>query len=267
MTGRAASNAPVVAVVTGAAMGMGLAISKRLVTDRMDVIAVDVNAAALEQVRTELGDRYRPLVGDVGEWDTHERAANAAADIGSLRHWVNNAGIDIVGGAHEVTPQHIADGLRVCQLGVMYGCAIAVRRMLPARFGTIVNISSIQGVAAWPRYFVYDAAKAAILMATKSVALDYSPFGIRANVVLPGNIDTPMLRASLPPDISTEAGLEREAALAPMLRIGDPIEVAEVVAFLLSERSSFVNGAEVIVDGGAMVRCFPHPAIDVPPVP
>ena len=90
-------------------------------------------------------------------------------------------------------------------------------------------------------------------MATKSVALDYSPFGIRANVVLPGNIDTPMLRASLPADLSTEAGLEREAALAPMLRIGDPAEVAGVVAFLLSEHSSFVNGAEIIVDGGANV--------------
>jgi NAD(P)-dependent dehydrogenase (short-subunit alcohol dehydrogenase family) len=246
-------------------MGMGEAIARRLVADGMHVIAVDVNAAALEDVRAEVGYRYRPLVGDVGDWDTHIRAADVAQAVGRLCHWVNNAGIDVVGGAHEVTPEHIAEGLRVCQLGVMYGCAIAVRRMLPARFGTIVNISSIQGVAAWPRYFVYDAAKAAILMANKSVALDYSPFGIRANVVLPGNIDTPMLRASLPPDLSTEAGLEREAALAPMLRIGDPAEVAGVVAFLLSEQSSFVNGAEIIVDGGAMVRCFPHPVIDVPP--
>jgi NAD(P)-dependent dehydrogenase (short-subunit alcohol dehydrogenase family) len=259
------SNENIVVVVTGAAMGMGEAISRRLVADDMHVIAVDVNAAALERVRAELGERYRPLVGDVGEWETHERAADAAEAVGPLRHWVNNAGIDVVGGAHEVTPADIAAGLRVCQLGVMYGCAIAVRRMLPQRFGTIVNISSIQGVAAWPRYFVYDSAKAAILMATKSVALDYAPFGIRANVVLPGNIDTPMLRASLPPDLSTEAGLEREAALAPMLRIGEPGEIAEVVAFLLSGRSSFVNGAEIIVDGGAMVRCFPHPVIDVPP--
>ena len=193
-----------------------------------------------------------------------ERAADTAERIGPLRYWVNNAGIDIVGGAHEVTPEHIEQGLRVLQLGVMYGCAVAVRRMLPARAGAIVNISSIQGVAAFPRYFVYDAAKAAILMATKSVALDYAPHGLRCNVVLPGNIDTPMFRAGIPDD-PAERGewLRGEAALAPMMRIGQPAEIAEVVAFLLSDRASFVNGAEVIVDGGAMVRCFPHPPIEV----
>ena len=147
----------------------------------------------------------------------------------------------------------------------MFGCAIAVRRMLPARRGSIVNISSIQGVAAWPRYFVYDAAKAAILMATKSVALDYAPYGLRCNVVLPGTIDTPMFRAGIPADpVEAEAWLENEAALSPMQRIGDPSEISEVVWFLLSDGASYMNGAEVIVDGGAMVRCFPHPAIDVP---
>jgi NAD(P)-dependent dehydrogenase (short-subunit alcohol dehydrogenase family) len=174
------------AVVTGAAMGMGLEIARRLVTDGVPVVGIDVNASALEEARAELGDRFEPLVGDVGDWDTHVRAADAAERRGPLRHWVNNAGIDIVGGAHEVTPEHIEQGLRVLQHGVMFGCAIAVRRMLPARTGSIVNISSIQGVAAWPRYFVYDAAKAAILMATKSVALDYAPHGLRCNVVLPG---------------------------------------------------------------------------------
>ena len=252
------------AVVTGAAMGMGLEIARRLVTDGMPVVGIDVNAGALEGARAELGDGFEPLVGDVGDWDTHVRAADAAARRGPLRHWVNNAGVDIVGGAHEVTPEHIEQGLRVLQHGVMFGCAIAVRRMLPARTGSIVNISSIQGVAAWPRYFVYDAAKAAILMATKSVALDYAPHGLRCNVVLPGNIDTPMFQAGIPADPSErDAWLAGEAALAPMLRIGRPSEIADVVAFLLSDRASFVNGAEVIVDGGAMVRCFAHPPIDV----
>jgi NAD(P)-dependent dehydrogenase (short-subunit alcohol dehydrogenase family) len=252
------------AVVTGAAMGMGMEISRRLVADGATVVGIDVNAAALEATRSELGDGFEPLVGDVGDWDTHVSAADAAERRGPLRYWVNNAGIDIVGGAHEVTPEHIEQGLRVLQYGVMFGCAIAVRRMLPARTGSIVNISSIQGVAAWPRYFVYDAAKAAILMATKSVALDYAPHGLRCNVVLPGNIDTPMFRAGIPEDPGQrEKWLEGEARLAPMLRVGQPSEIAEVVAFLLSDRASFVNGGEVIVDGGAMVRCFPHPPIAV----
>ncbi len=252
------------AVVTGAAMGMGLEISRRLVADGVSVVGIDINAAALEEAHGELGDGFEPFAGDVGDWSTHVGAADAAERRGPLRHWVNSAGIDIVGGAHEVTPDHIEQGLRVLQHGVMFGCAIAVRRMLPARTGSIVNISSIQGVAAWPRYFVYDAAKAAILMATKSVALDYAPHGLRCNVVLPGNVDTPMFRAGIPEDPALREGwLEGEARLAPMLRIGQPSEIADVVAFLLSDKASFVNGAEVIVDGGAMVRCFPHPPIEV----
>lgn len=254
----------ITAVVTGAAMGMGKEISRKLIADGAAVVGLDLNAAALEETRAELGESFDPVVGDVGDWSAHERAADAAERRGQLCHWVNNAGIDIVGGAHEVTPEHIEQGLRVLQHGVMFGCAIAVRRMLPARTGSIVNISSIQGVAAWPRYFVYDAAKAAILMATKSVALDYAPHGLRCNVVLPGNIDTPMFRAGIPEDPELrQAWLDGEAALAPMLRIGQPSEIADVVAFLLSDRASFVNGAEVIVDGGAMVRCFAHPPIDV----
>jgi NAD(P)-dependent dehydrogenase (short-subunit alcohol dehydrogenase family) len=256
----------ITAVVTGAAMGMGKEISRKLIADGVAVAGLDLNASALEDTRAELGEAFDPVVGDVGDWSAHERAADAAERRGQLRHWVNNAGIDIVGGAHEVTPDHIEDGLRVLQHGVMFGCAIAVRRMLLSRRGSIVNISSIQGVAAWPRYFVYDAAKAAILMATKSVALDYAPYGLRCNVVLPGTINTPMFRAGIPADpAEAEAWLESEASLAPMHRIGDPSEISEVVSFLLSDRASYVNGAEVIVDGGAMVRCFAHPPIEVGP--
>lgn len=254
------------AVVTGAAMGMGRAIAAWLVEDGIGVVGLDLNEAALNDARDELGDGFEPCVGDVGDWQSHERAADAAERRGELRHWVNNAGVDIVGGAHEVTPEHIEDGLRVLQMGVMFGCAVAVRRMLPRRRGSIVNISSIQGVAAFPRYFVYDAAKAAILMATKSVALDYAPYGLRCNVVLPGNVDTPMFRAGYPEDpVELERWLDGETRLAPMNRVADPSEIAEVAAFLLSDRASFVTGAEVIADGGAMVRCFPHPPIDVPP--
>ena len=251
------------AVVTGAAMGIGQAVARRIAENGDHVVAVDWDREALEQTVAGLGGSVEPLVGDVGDWETHERAADAAERAAPLRAWVNNAGIDIAGGAHEVTPEHIERGLRVVQLGVMYGTAVAVRRMLAAGGGgSIVNMSSIQGIAAFPRYFTYQAAKAAVIMLSKGVAVDYGPFGIRCNAVLPGSIETPMTYATFSPDLPREEGVRREGELHPLGRIGQPEEVAEVVVFLLSERASFVSGTAIPVDGGATARCYAYPVPD-----
>jgi NAD(P)-dependent dehydrogenase (short-subunit alcohol dehydrogenase family) len=246
-------------VVTGAAMGVGKAIARRLVADGVHVVAVDWNRAALDAAVAEIGGTIEGLHGDVGDWETHERAADAAERAAPLRAWVNNAGIDIQGGAHEVTPEDIDRGLRVLQLGVMYGTALAVRRMLPRRAGSIVNVSSIQGTHAFPRYFVYQAAKAAVIMLSRGVAVDYGPFGIRCNAVLPGTVETPMTYGVLPPDVPRERALAIEGELHPLGRVAQPEEIAEVAAFLLSERASFVTGTAIPVDGGATARCYAYP--------
>jgi NAD(P)-dependent dehydrogenase (short-subunit alcohol dehydrogenase family) len=245
------------AVVTGAAMGMGRAIAAQLVREGAAVVGVDWNAEALEAAAAEVG--FSPVLGDVGDWATHERAADEAAALAPLGAWVNNAGIDIQGGAHEVTSEEIDRGLRVLQVGVMFGTAIAVRRMLRARAGSIVNVSSIQGTHAFPRYYVYQAAKAAVIMLSRSVAVDYGPLGIRCNAVLPGTVNTPMTAAVLPAGLSIEEALRREGELHPLSRVAEPEEIAEVVCFLLSNRASFVTGTAIPVDGGATARCFAYP--------
>jgi NAD(P)-dependent dehydrogenase (short-subunit alcohol dehydrogenase family) len=250
-------------VVTGAAMGAGRAIAAELLADGYHVVGVDWNPDALNATGAELGAGFEPLHGDVGDWETHEQAAEAAERTAPLRGWVNNAGIDIQGGAHEVTPEEIARGLRVLQLGVMYGTAVAVRRMLPGRAGSIVNVSSIQGIAAFPRYYVYGAAKAAVVQVSRSVAVDYGPFGIRCNTVLPGTIETPMTEQVLRTGVPREEALRLEGELHPLGRVAQPEEIAAVVAFLLSERAAFVSGAALPVDGGATARCYAYPPAEI----
>lgn len=252
------------AVVTGAGMGIGRAIVTRLLTQGATVVGVDVDEQALDRVSQEVGERFVAVVGDVGDAKTHERAADAAEEVGRLGWWVNNAGVDVTGGAHEVRLDRLADDLRVNQLGPMYGTAVAVRRMLPHRAGAIVNISSIQGVTAFPRYYAYQAAKAAVAMISRGVAVDYGPSGIRCNAVLPGAIETPMTYATLPAGVLREQALREEGRLAPLGRIGQAEEVADLVAFLLSDAASYITGAAVPVDGGATARCFAYEPPDIP---
>jgi NAD(P)-dependent dehydrogenase (short-subunit alcohol dehydrogenase family) len=250
-------------VVTGASKGIGRAVAEKLVAEGGFVVGIGRDAAALAAAGEALKERFEPVVGDIAQWETHERAAAAASAHGRLVGWVNNAGVDWTGATHEIDQRHIDDGLRLLLNGPLYGMAVALRYMLSQGGGSIVNIASIQGVAAFPRYLVYDAAKAGELMATKSVAVDYGAYGIRCNAVVPGCIETPMTYATLPPDMSREEGLRLEGLLAPMLRVGQPEEIAEVVAFLLSERSSYVNGAEIVVDGGALARCYAYPPLSL----
>ena len=246
-------------VVTGAALGMGRAISERVLADGMDVVGVDWNAEALERAAVELGERFVPLRADVGDWETHVRAADLAETRGPLAGWVNNAGIDIQGGAHEVTP----GGDRAWASGPPARGHVRHGDRRPAhasgRAGSIVNIASIQGTHAFPRYFVYQAAKAAAIMVSKGVAVDYGPFGIRCNAVSPGDRDADDPTRCCRRSSRARRHSRREDELHPIGRIGPARGVAEVggLPALGPRVPRHRDGAPV--DGGATARCFGYP--------
>jgi len=248
-------------------MGIGRAVAEALLAEGSIVVGLDIDEAALTATATELGESFVPVHGDVAEWDSHVRAADAAEARAPLRAWVNNAGVGIGGGAHEVDAAAIDAAIAVLQVGAMAGTAVAVRRMLalPPREpggerGAIVNVASIQAVVAFPGFYAYGAAKAAVVALARSVAVDYGPRGIRCNTVLPGTIETPMMHRALGGEWTIEDARRDAAELAPIGRAGAASEVADVVAFLLSSRSSFVSGAAVPVDGAAAVRAGSTPS-------
>ena len=252
------------AVVTGAAMGIGLAVAQRLSADGYHVVCVDWNAEALERALASLGGEATAVAGDIGDWSTHERAADAAEAAGTLRAWVNNAGIDWSSGAHEVDAEHIDRGLRVLLNGPMYGTAVAVRRMLPGGGGAIVNVASIQGIAGFPRYYVYGAAKAGVAQIARNVCVDYAPprDPLQHRAARHGRDADDRLAAAAGRASATRR-CESRASSRRWAGSREPAELAASIAFLVSDEASYINGTGLTVDGGSMARCY---AYEPPPL-
>jgi NAD(P)-dependent dehydrogenase (short-subunit alcohol dehydrogenase family) len=246
-------------VVTGAAAGIGRSTVIRLVRDGWAVAAVDVDAAGLTALAEE-HHAVAPIEGDVGSRKTSVRAAEAAASLGELSGWVNNAGIYIAGGAHDIGEQDLRRQIDVNLTGVLWGCAEAIRRFLPRRSGAIASTSSIQAIAAFPKAVVYAATKGGINAMTRQIAVEYGPFGIRANAVMPGAIRTPMTVGGWQAEGDPAAAERSDALLHPLRRVGEPEDVAALISFLLSDDASFITGQCMAVDGGASARCYAYDA-------
>ena len=249
-----------VAVVTGAASGIGLSTAARLAHDGAIVVGVDRDAERLDVAHATVGERFHPVPGDVGERRAHEDAAAVAQDLGELRFWVNVAGIWIPTRAHDLDDASAERLLRANLVGTMLGCSVACRTWLDAGIpGAIVNVSSVESQSAFPAALAYEASKGAVDAITRQIAVEYGPVGIRCNGVRPGAVMTPMAAGYLDGTDDREAMLASWVELAPLGRVAEPDEVADVIAFLLSEEARFVSGALLPVDGGASARCFRYP--------
>lgn len=238
-----------VAIVTGAAQGMGAAHARRFIAEGAKVVITDINRDAGEALAAELGDNASFELLDVADGDSWRVTVAATEDrFGPVTTLVNNAGILGPGAACAELSE--ADFLKVCainQTSVFLGAKYVIPSMLKAGGGSIVNISSISGIVAiyGTPNVAYAASKFAVRGITKQVAIEYGKQGVRANSVHPGYIRTPMMTAAL-----DDEQIKIASGSVPIGRVGEVEDVSNLVVFLASDESTFITGTEHIIDGG-----------------
>jgi NAD(P)-dependent dehydrogenase (short-subunit alcohol dehydrogenase family) len=245
-------------VVTGGGRGVGRAIVERLAGTGGAVVIIEMDEAALDWVSDHpAAARLHGVIGSASDLAVAEAAADLAEAAGPLGGWVNNAAVFRDAALHDHEPAQILD-LVSANLGpVVTGCAVAVRRFRRAADGgSIVNVSSHQAQRAVRGALPYATAKAAIEGLTRAAAVDYGPDRIRVNAVALGSIDTERYQSLLETQgPQAAAGIQEQMAqLHPLGRVGRTAEVADAVAYLLSEQASFISGVILPVDGGRAAR-------------
>jgi NAD(P)-dependent dehydrogenase (short-subunit alcohol dehydrogenase family) len=245
-----------VAIVTGAAQGIGRAIAKRLARDQYAVAIVDINADALADVEKEiegLGTPVLCLTGDLSRLEDVQEIILRAAEWGPLTALVNNAGRVFTHPYLEVTEEEWDAILTLDLKTVFFAMQFAAKNMKAG--GRIVNISSISGRSGRPDQAPYAAAKSGVISLTRSAALAFASKGINVNAVCPGVVDTPItqrihqIRASAL-GITPEESLSRMISRIPLGRIESPDDVANAVSFLCSPDAAYITGQSLNVCGG-----------------
>jgi 3alpha(or 20beta)-hydroxysteroid dehydrogenase len=239
-----------VALVTGAARGLGAVIGQRLHAEGAQVVFADVRDAEGRGLAESLGARAHYVHLDVAsesEWRdaVGEAQARCKAPVQVL---VNNAGIYRTRATAEQTVEEYLQIVHINQLGVFLGMRTCFGPMSEAGGGSIVNIASTAGIEGVPLALAYTASKHAVVGMTKAAALEFGAARIRVNVVCPGAMLTPLLTESL--NTPLEALGAAPFPNAALGRMGDPAEIAPTVVFLASEESSYTTGSEFVVDGG-----------------
>lgn len=239
-----------VALITGAALerGQGACEARLFARDGATVVLTDVQRAAGEATAAAIGPQASYLDLDVRDADAWERVVAAVVDRhGRLDSLVNNAGVWHTGGLLDTTPEEYRRVVEINQTGVFLGMRAVAPTMQAQGSGSIVNISSAAGLRGDPAIHAYVASKWAVRGMTKAAALELASFGIRVNSIHPGLIETPMSATEFGP------GKPDPGRNVPSGRVGQPEEVADLVAFLVSGESAYITGAEIAIDGAVTV--------------
>lgn len=242
-----------VAVVTGAARGIGRSIAERLAGEGARVACLDVSPSRIQAATAEMqasGLDVYPYVVDIARRDdVHEVIQRIETDLGGpVATLVNNAVWARYQSIDEIDEETLEQMLAVGLKGIIWATQAATSQMKRRGSGTVINLSSAAAVLALKDSVAYCAIKAAVAGLTRAAALDLGPYGIRVNAIAPGMIGTPASLGKF-----DQATLHAREQNVPIGRFGDASEIAAVVAFLASADSSYINGALIMADGGLTI--------------
>lgn len=248
-----------VVIITGAAMGLGLAAAKELALRGANLTLVDYNEKSLDEARNEISKKFPTVkiisvAADVSKEDAVKNYADETVKtFGRIDGLYNNAGIEgKQAGMVEYDINIFKKVIDINLMGVYYGMRYVIPVMQKQKYGRILNVASVGGIRGVLNQTPYVASKHAVAGMTKNAALEYARYGINTNAIAPGAILTPMVaEAFREVNPADPKAAEMEYAKAnPSKRLGLPEEVAKVVAFLLSDDASYINGQIIAIDGG-----------------
>jgi glucose 1-dehydrogenase len=258
-----------VCVVTGAGSGIGAAIAEGLVEVGAHVALLDRDSAAADKIAlrlTERGGRVVPVVCDISDEAAVQAAARRVRDeLGPCAALINTAGLLRPGSLETVSIAEWNSVIAVNLTGYLVCSREFGRDMLQGGRGSIVHIASISALHPQTRSGAYSPSKAGVLLMSRQMAAEWGPQGVRSNAICPG-----MIRTALSAKFYEEPGFEeKRAAVTASRRVGEPIDIANPAIFLASDRSAYLNGAELLVDGGLgcmLMDMVPRPGFNAPAV-